>query len=77
MRHCDQDLAPSRIIDAVITRMNRQYGLPSLFEVFREPCLDFGGNLIDKSLRRGDIDNDSFIIVLQDLLDCIETGNLG
>ena len=75
MRHCNQDLAPSRVIDAVITRMNRQYGFSSFFEVFRESCLNLCGNLVDKSLCRGYIDNDSFIVVLQDLLDCIETGD--
>jgi hypothetical protein len=56
MRYSDQDLTSRWVIDAVISSMNTPYRSSILLQIFREACLDFGGDLIDQGFCRRDVD---------------------
>lgn len=55
MRDSNKDLTISRVVDTVVTSVDCPYSLSGCFVVFAETAHDFGGDLIDKGFRGGDV----------------------
>ena len=74
MRNSHQYLALHRIVEPYITSMNRPHGLLTIARIrLPKPRMDFRGNLVDQRFGRGNIDQHSGIILLENLGDSMET----
>lgn len=74
MWYSDQNLTAGAIVDTVVTGMNGPDRFASpVRKALRESRLDFGRNLIDESLCRGNIDEHAIVTLFENLLHCIES----